>query len=169
MNVLDGFTSTWSNARETFGQGVPATGDRFDQSGPLREMQSTVASAAPGARWTGVGATAYRAANAEHEKVFGQLAELDRQLSDHVTASSEVVAAGRQDLETIRKWVLDGAAAVPPGKNHDHMVMQIVNKGLGQLREVVTKANEDLATIGATIRGLGREYEALGNQTFPRN
>ena len=164
MSVLDGFISTWSQARETFGQGVPATGEQFDKSGPLTTMQSNVESAAPGSRWTGVGASAYQTANADHGKVFAQLAALDKQLSSHVTASSEVVAAGRQNLDTIRKWVVDGAAAVPPGKNHDQMVMQIVNKGLGQLREIVTKSNGDLATIGGKIRGLGGEYDALGNQ-----
>lgn len=164
MGVLDGFISTWSNARETFGQGVPATGEQFDKSGPLTTMQSNVESAAPGSRWTGAGASAYQTANADHGKVFAQLAALDKQLSSHVTASSEVVAAGRQNLDTIRKWVVDSAAAVPPGKNHDQMVMQIVNKGLGQLRDVVIKSNGDLATIGGKIRGLGGEYDALGNQ-----
>lgn len=113
MGVLDGFISTWSNARETFGQGVPATGEQFDDSGPLTTMQSNVESAAPGSRWTGAGAAAYQTANADHGKVFAQLAALDKQLSSHVTASSEVVAAGRQNLDTIRKWVVDGAAAVP--------------------------------------------------------
>jgi hypothetical protein len=34
--------STWSKARETFGEGVPQTGEHFDQSGPLRQMQTTV-------------------------------------------------------------------------------------------------------------------------------
>ena len=58
MGVLDGFISTWSNARETFGQGVPATGEQFDKSGPLTTMQSNVESAAPGSRWTGAGASA---------------------------------------------------------------------------------------------------------------
>lgn len=166
MSVLDGFISTWSQARETFGQGVPATGEQFDQSGPLIDMQSTVESAAPGSRWTGSGALAYQTANADHGKVLGQLAALDQQLSSHVTASSQVVAAGRHNLDTIRKWVVDSAAAVPPGKNHDQMVMQIVNKGLGQLRETVTKSNGDLATISGHIRGLGGQYEALGNQKF---
>lgn len=166
MGVLDGFIATWSNARDTFGQGVPATGEQFDKSGPLRDMQSTVESAAPGSRWTGAAAAAYHTANADHGKVFARLASLDQQLSNHVNASSQVVAAGRQNLETIRKWVVDSAAAIPPGKNHDQMVMQIVNKGLGQLREVVTKSNGDLATIGGKIRGLGGEYEALGNQKF---
>jgi len=164
VGVLDGFISTWSNARETFGQGVPATGEQFDKSGPLTTMQSNVESAAPGSRWTGAGASAYQTANADHGKVFAQLAALDKQLSSHVTASSEVVAAGRTNLDTIRKWVVDSAAAVPPGKNHDQMVMQIVNKGLGQLREIVTKSNGDLAAIGGKIRSLGGEYDALGNQ-----
>ncbi|MCV7419793.1 hypothetical protein H7K45_04495 [Mycobacterium yunnanensis] len=166
MSVLDGFLATWSNARDTFGQGAPATGEQFDQSGPLTTMQSHVQSATPGSRWTGAGATAYDTANADHGKVFGKLAALDQQLSSHVNASSQVVAAGRQNLETIRKWVLDSAAAVPPGKNHDQMVMQIVNKGLGRLSEIVTKSNGDLATIGEKIRGLGGQYDALGNQKF---
>ncbi|MDT5336321.1 MAG: hypothetical protein QOD90_1826, partial [Mycobacterium sp.] len=30
--MLDAFMSTWSKARETFGQGVPQTGEQFDQS-----------------------------------------------------------------------------------------------------------------------------------------
>jgi len=166
VSVLDGFLATWSNARDTFGQGVPATGEQFDQSGRLTTMQSNVESAAPGSRWTGSGASAYDTANANHGKVFGQLAALDQELRTHVTESSQVVAAGRRNLETIRKWVVDTAAAVPPGKNHDQMVMQIVHEGLGQLSEIVTKSNGDLAAIGEKIRGLGGQYEALGNQKF---
>jgi len=168
VGVLDGFISTWTNARDTFGQGVPATGEQFDQSGPLSTMQSTVESAAPGSRWTGAAAAAYHSANADHGRVFGQLAALDKQLSNHVTASSEVVAAGRQNLETIRKWVVDTAAAIPPGKNHDQMVMQVVNRGLGQIHDVVTKSNGDLAALGGKIRVLGVEYDALGNQKFAK-
>lgn len=77
MGVLEAFLSTWSKPRDTFGEGVPQTGERFDQSGPLRQMQSTVESAAPGSRWSGTAASAYGAANTNHGKVFGSLAGLD--------------------------------------------------------------------------------------------
>jgi len=40
LGVLDGFESTWSNARSTFGQGTPQEGAQFDNSGQLRQMQS---------------------------------------------------------------------------------------------------------------------------------
>jgi hypothetical protein len=45
VGVLDAFMATWSNARETFGEGVPQTGERFDQSGPLNQLKTTVESA----------------------------------------------------------------------------------------------------------------------------
>ncbi len=166
MGVLDALISTWSKARETFGQGAPAIGDRFDQSAPLREMQTTVESAAPGSRWTGTAAAAYQGANANHGKVFAQLAALDQRLSSHVTASSQVVSSGRENLDSVRQWVLDAAASVPPGKNREQMLMPIVQKGLGQLSEIITKSNGDLSAIGGHIRALGGEYEALGNQNF---
>ncbi len=166
MGVLDAFISTWSRAHETFGQGAPATGDRFDQSAPLRQMQTTVESAAPGSRWTGTAAAAYQSANADHGKVFAELASLDKRLSGHVTASSQVVSSGRENLDSVRQWVLDAAASVPPGKNREQMLMPIVQKGLGQLSAIITKSNGDLSTIGGQIRSLGGEYEALGNQKF---
>ena len=166
MGVLDAFMSTWSKARETFGQGVPQTGDRFDQSGPLQQLQTTVESAAPGSRWTGTAAAAYSTVNEDHGKVFAQLASLDQRLGAHVTASANVVTAGRQDLDALRKWVQDAAASVPAGKNRETLLMPIVRKGLGQLSQIVTKSNGDLSTIGGQIRGLGGEYAALGNQKF---
>jgi hypothetical protein len=59
VSVLGAFESTWSNARSTFGDGSPATGDQYDKSNSLRQMQSELSSAAPGSRWTGAAATAY--------------------------------------------------------------------------------------------------------------
>ncbi|TPG36007.1 EspA/EspE family type VII secretion system effector [Mycolicibacterium hodleri] len=166
MGVLDAFMSTWSSARETFGQGVPQTGERFDESGSLMRLQTTVESAAPGSRWTGTAAAAYDAANKDHGKVFAQLADLDQRLGKHVTASSQVVASGRQDLDAVRKWVLDAAASVPPGKNREQLLMPIVQRGLGQVSQIVTKSNGELSAIGGQIRTIGNEYQALGNQKF---
>jgi hypothetical protein len=164
--VLDAFLSTWSNARSTFGEGTPQTGAQYDSSGPLREMQTNVQSAAPGSKWTGAAANAYGTANADHGEVFGKLANLDERLSAQVDRSSQVVDVGRRNREAVRQWVIDAAASVPPGKNRDQMLMPIVQKGLSQLSEIVTKSNADLNKIGGEIRGLGGEYDALGNQKF---
>src|SRR5882762_9079528 len=71
MGVLDAFTSTWSNARSTFGQGTPESGARHDASGQLGQLQSDLGAAAPGSRWTGSAASAYDATNTEHRRVLG--------------------------------------------------------------------------------------------------
>src|SRR5689334_5238842 len=103
---------TWSNARSTFGQGTPQTGETFDASATLRQMQSDLASAAPGSRWTGSAASAYDAANTEHRRVIGELANLDQRLKAQIDRSSQVVTTGRGNLDAVRKWVLDAAATV---------------------------------------------------------
>lgn len=166
MSVLDGFLSTWSKARETFGQGAPHGGAQFDGSGPLNRAASNLESAAPGSRWTGGAASAYDTANTEHRRVLGQLAALDQRLSTHVDQSSQVVAAGRTNLDAVRQWVADAAASVPRGADRERTLMPIVQKGLSQLTAIVSQSNSDLNGIGAKIRGLGNEYQALGNQRF---
>ena len=94
-------------------------------------MQSTVQSAAPGSKWTGGAAGAYGTANTNHGEVFGRLAGLDQRLSAQVDQSSQVVDAGRRNLDSVRQWVIDAAASVPPGKNREQMLLPIVQKGLG--------------------------------------
>jgi hypothetical protein len=164
--VLDAFLSTWSNARSTFGEGTPETGAQYDKSGPLRDMQTTVQSAAPGSTWTGTAAGAYGTANTKHGDVFGKLAGLDQRLGAQVGQSAQVVDAGRKNLDALRQWVLDAAASVPPGKNRDQMLLPIVAKGLGQLSEIVTTSNGDLGKIGGEIRKLDSEYSTLNDQQF---
>jgi hypothetical protein len=166
MSVLDAFLSTWSNARTTFGEGTPQTGAQYDSSGKLTELQNAVNSAAPDGRWTGTASSAYGNANQEHARVLGQMAGLDQRLGAQVDQSAQVVAAGRRNLDTVRQWVMDAAASVPPGKNREQMLMPIVQKGLSELTGIITKSNADLNKIGGEIRGIGGEFEALGNQKF---
>ena len=166
MSVLNAFLSTWSNARQTYGEGTPQTGAQYDGSSTLNQLQSTVQTAAPGSKWTGGAANAYGAANTEHGRVLGQLAGLDQRLSAHVDQSAEVVAAGRRDLDAVRKWVVDAAASAPQNAAGERMQMAIVQKGISQVQEIIQRSNGDLNAIGGKIRGLGDEYQALGNQKF---
>jgi hypothetical protein len=166
LSVVDAFLATWSDARATFGQGAPDTGAKFDKSGPLLTMQANVQSAAPGSTWSGTAASAYGTANTEHGAVLGKIAGLDQRLGAQVDQSSQVVAAGRRDLDALRQWVIDAAAAVPPGKNRDQTLLPIAQKGLSQLTEIVSKCNGDLGKIGGEIRNLDAEFRALANQRF---
>jgi uncharacterized protein YukE len=166
VSVLNAFLSTWSHARQTYGEGTPQSGAQYDGSSTLKQLQSTVQTAAPGSKWTGSAANAYGAANTEHGRVLGQLAGLDQRLSAHVDQTAEVVAAGRRDLDAVRKWVVDAAANVPQNAAGERMQMAIVQKGLSQVQEIIQRSNGELNSIGGNIRGLGDEYQTLGNQKF---
>jgi hypothetical protein len=166
VSVLNAFLSTWSNARQTFGEGTPQPGAQYDNSAALRQAQATVATAAPGSRWTGDAANAYGAANTEHGRVIGRLAGLDQRLSAHVDQSAAVVAAGRRDLDSVRKWVVDAAASTPQGQAGEQLRLAIVQKGISQVQQIIQRSNGELNSIGGKIRGLGEEYQALGNQKF---
>jgi EspA-like secreted protein len=168
VGMLDGFLSTWSGARNAFGEGAPQQGSEFDGSGKLRQLQADLDSAAPDSRWTGTASTAYGNANHEHGRVLGQLAGLDQRLASEVTASATVVATGRRDLEAVRKWVLDAASAVPQNRAGERMMLPIVQKGLNDLTGIVHRSNSGLNAIGSRIRAIGDEYQALGNQRFAR-
>lgn len=161
MGVLDGFDATWSKARETFGEGAPQTGERFDQSSHLRAMQTTVESAAPGSKWTGSAASAYDAKNTTHGQRFGEMAVLDQRLNAKITESAQIVQTGRQNLDTVRQWVYDAAATVPQGKTREQMLVPIVKNGLGQVTEIVAKSNADLARIGGEIGDINKGWQAL--------
>ena len=105
MGVLDAFYTTWSQARTTFGEGAPTTGDSFNGSARLRQMQSTIESAAPDERWRGTASQAYAAKNAEHAAVYGKLADLDQRMAAEVSRAASVVSSGRQSLDQIHAWV----------------------------------------------------------------
>ncbi len=162
MGVLDGFESTWSNARATFGQGTPLEGAQFDNSGHLREMKSTVESAKPSSGWTGTASDSYATANDKHARVLGGMADLDQRLRTEIDRSAQVVTAGRQNLDAVRQWVYDAAATVPPGTNRDSMLYPIVSKGAGEIADILKKSNGDLSTIAGRVRGIGSEYRMLG-------
>ncbi len=164
MGALDGFVSTCDKARDTFGSGVPQTGEQFDQSAQLESMQSTVQKAAPGSGWTGSAANAYGAVNTVHARVLGELAKLDKRLAARVTESANVVATGRQNLGSLRQWVVDAAACVPPGKNRDQLLMPIVQRGLSELTGIVTSSNNELTRVAGGITRLGPKWDALKDQ-----
>lgn len=169
MGVLDAFMSTWSNARNTFGAGRPQDGAAFDGSSTLRRLQDRVGAAAPADRWTGSAANAYGAVNTEHARVLGALADLDRRLRDQVDQSARLVSGGRDSLENTRRWVTHAAAGVPRNAAGDRILMSIVQKGVAEVIDTVTRSNTDLNAVGARIAALGEEYRALGNQKLGGN
>src|SRR5260370_4252093 len=162
---MNAFLSTWSNARQTYGEGAPQTGAQYDGSSTLDQLQSTVQTAAPGAKWTGSAANAYGAANAEHGRVLGQLAGLDQRLSAHVDQSAAVVAAGRRDLDAVRKWVVGAAANVPQNAAGERMQMAIVQKGLSQVQEIIQRSNGEPNSLGGNSHRPGQGCHAPSEQT----
>ena len=160
--MLDGFESTWSNARSAFGQGTPHEGSQFDNSTQLRQMQSNVESAKPDARWTGSASDSYGSANEKQGRVLGQMADLDQRLRTEIDRSAQVVTAGRQNLDAVRQWVHDAAATVPAGQNRDRMLYPIVSRGAGEIADIVQRSNGDLNAIAERVRRLGSEYQMLG-------
>lgn len=154
--------TTWSTARQTFGQGVPVGGSQFDDSAVLRQLKADVQSAAPGGRWQGGAAAAYAAANAAHAQLFGKLADLDARLAAELDKSARVVALGRAELDNVRDWVVGAASTVP--SNQVGQTMPIVSEGLGQLSAILSKSNKALNAIGAQIQQIGVEYAGLGAQ-----
>ena len=162
VGALDGFLSTWSAANATFGQGAPTNGSQFDQSGRLRQMQQRVQSATPRSGWTGAGSDTYADANGRHERTLGNLADLDKRLGAEVDRSAAVVAAGRRDLDAVRKWVVDAAATVPKTAAGERMLYPVISKGSSEIQDIINRSHGDLAAIGDRIRSLGGEYQALG-------
>lgn len=161
MGVLDGFMTTWSKARTTFGEGTPQDGAQFDNSRQLQQMQSNVQSAKPGSQWTGAGADTYDAANQKQGRVLGEAAALDQKLRAEVDRSAAVVAAGRRDLDAVRQWVVSAASTVPQTPQGERMLYPIVGKGAGEIAEILQKSNGDLNAIAGRMRGIGSEYQAL--------
>lgn len=158
---MDGFRSTWSRANAAFGEGEPASGSEFDDSGRLRELQRVVETAAPGSRWTGATSESYATTNARRAAVFGDIADLDQRLGAEVDRSAAVVTAGRRDLDQLRTWVTDVAASTPQGRSGEWMRMTIATKGIGQISQIVEQSTTEMGAIGKKLNDIAREYDQL--------
>lgn len=163
MTGLDGFLTTWSQARDTYGQGTPQSGADYDQSVTIEQLGSTVESANPKEQWTGAAATGYGTDNSKRALTLRSLGGLDRQLKAQIDASGTVVANGRQNLDTIRQWVLDAASTVPNTAAGDQLKNQIAAKGLSQLIQEIERTNGDLSDIGRQVKMLGDQYQTIGD------
>jgi uncharacterized protein YukE len=163
VGVLDGFLSTWSGARATFGDGDPQDGSRFDQSATLTQLRDRVDAAKPQA-WQGTTADSYASANATQSQILGELSGLDHRLGAEVTRSAAVVTAGRRDLDAVRKWVLDAAATVPATAAGERTLIPIVAKGNGEIAEILTRSHGDLSAVAQRIREIGGEYGLVGDR-----
>lgn len=162
MGAIDGFLSTWSQAHAMFGRGVPGEGAQFDHSSRLLGLRDSVTSARPDSAWTGSASDSYAEANSRQGHSLGSLADLDKRLGVEVDRSAAVVAAGRRDLDAVRKWVVDAAATIPDTALGQRMLYPVIAKGSGEIADIIDRSNGDLAAIAARIRGLGGEYQALG-------
>ncbi len=98
--------------------------------------------------------------------MVSDLAGLDQRLRAHVDESAAVVSTGRRNLDAVRNWVTAAAASVPQNAAGERMMLPIVQKGIAELMNIVQTSNGELNSIGAKIRGLGDEYQELGNQRF---
>jgi hypothetical protein len=168
VGLLDAFDGTWSQARETFGQGTPEDGAKFDGSSRLLQMKSSVEAAAPDSRWQGSASEAYAAANKGHAQVYGKLADLDRRMAAEVTNAANVVSTGRQNLDSVKSWVTSMAASIPDtdAEERDRKLLPIVNKGVGQLSDIIQKSTGEMTDIRGRVQGIKGEYEDLIRQKF---
>ncbi|MDY6997070.1 MAG: EspA/EspE family type VII secretion system effector [Actinomycetota bacterium] len=162
MGVLAGFLSTWSGARAAFGEGAPQGGEPYDASASLQDLQAQVGAAAPAHHWSGGAARAYGTVSADHGKVLGSLAGLDRRLREQIDRSAAAVTRGRTELDAVKQWVLAAARSVPPNDAGERMLVPIVAKGIGEVATIVTRSTSELTAIGAAVGAIAAEYRALG-------
>lgn len=162
VSVVDAFLSTWSRARASFGEGIPQGGGQLANSQRLQSLRDEVEAAAPGSDWTGSGAESYRIKNARQARILDAMADLDRRLAAEVDRSAAVVAAGRRELDAVRQWVVDAAATVPATPAGEQMLWPVVNKGAGEVAEIIERSHSDLAAIAERMRALAVEYDELG-------
>ena len=165
MGVLDGFYSTWTKARETFGRGAPDDGSEFDGSSRLMQMKAGVEAAAPDDRWQGSASQAYAAANREHASVYEKLAELDKKMAGEVKKAAEVVTAGRINLDTAKSWVDSIVDSLPAttAADRDRKLLPIANEGIGRVHRIVQSATDDMAGIKGNVDTLRGQYETVKN------
>jgi hypothetical protein len=94
--------------------------------------------------------------------VIGAIGDLDKQLGTQVTNAANLVHSGRNDLDSVKKWVHDAAATTQNNQAGERMKMTIVSKGLGQLTEVINNTDGQMQKVKGEIDKIKGEYEALG-------
>lgn len=167
MSLLDAFLSTWSKARDTFGDGTPEGGAQFDGSSRLQQMQTDVQAAAPDDRWQGTAAEAYATTNQNHAAVYGKLAELDKRMAIEIDNAANVVTAGRQKLDDIKSWVVSAAGALPDTETGRQQLIPIVSKGFSEISDIIRKSTDGMTDIGGRVQDLKGEWEDVkNNQRF---
>ncbi len=77
-----------------------------------------------------------------------------------------MIGAGRRDLDSLLKWVVDAAESTPQNEAGERILMAVIQKGLTRLQEIVQRSNGALNSIGEEIRGIGDEYQALDSQNL---
>lgn len=167
MGALDAFYSTWSNARETFGQGTPQDGTQFDASSTFQQAKSAVEAAGPGSNWRGPASEAYGAKNKQYAVVFGKLADLDKRMATEVTNAANVVTAGRQHLDEVKSWVTSMANSIPSGTSaadRDNKLLRIATTGISEVSTIVQRSTGEMNTIGGRVSGINGEFQALDSQ-----
>lgn len=167
MGALDAFYSTWSKARQTFGQGTPQDGTQFDASSKFQQAKAAVEAATAGSNWQGPASEAYAAKNNEHAKVFGRLADLDKRMAAEVTNAANVVAAGRQNLDQVKSWVTSAVNSIPSdtsATDRDKKLLQIAKAGISKVSNIVQTSTGEMNAIGGRVQTIKGEFAALGNE-----
>jgi len=163
VGVLDAFLATWTKARTTLGEGAPKDGSFLDGSPTLLGLQSEVHRAGPGDHWLGPGSDGYVSANEKQARVLGDAASLDRRLRAEIDRAVGIVAAGRRDLDKVRQWVVDAAAAAPRTAEGEAMLYSAISRGSGEVVDILQRSNNDLNAIAGRIRGIETDYQGLGS------
>ncbi|WP_208301190.1 EspA/EspE family type VII secretion system effector [Mycobacterium sp. DL440] len=170
MSALDGFYSTWSKAKDTFGVGTPTDGSHYDgSSSKLMQMKSTIESATPDDRWQGTASQAYAAANKEHAAVYEKLSDLDRKMAAELNKAANVVTAGRGQLDVTKSWVDSAVDSLPKSLSsqaREKSLIPIAREGITQVNNTVQNANNDMVAIGQSVNGIKNQFDELTNQKF---
>lgn len=168
MSALDGFYSTWSKAKDTFGVGTPTDGSQYNgSSSQLLKMKSSIESAQPDDRWQGTGSQAYAAVNKQHAGVYEKLADLDKKMAAEVTNAANVVTNGRNQLDTTKSWVDSAVNSLPSSLSaqaREKSLIPIAKEGITQVNNTVSTANGDMLKIGFRVSDLKSAFDELQNQ-----
>lgn len=168
MSALDGFYSTWSKAKDTFGVGTPTDGSQYNgSSSQLLKMKSSIESAQPDDRWQGSGSQAYAAVNKQHAGVYEKLADLDKKMAAEVTNAANVVTNGRNQLDTTKSWVDSAVNSLPSSLSaqaRENSLIPIAKEGITQVNNTVSTANGDMLKIGFRVSDLKNAFDELQNQ-----